>query len=184
MCSNLFFYVQEYRFWLQTCEHTVLHTTRTRGANPLPFGTTAHTRPPHNTHSQCKNPSIWHDNTHSRAGIELTSIRSSFAPLRRDLCLQLINIRVDLCCLQWVIHTLWPLIMTDTILCVYACMFRVRMCVHRWVRVRGSARGVYTQCMCVYVVTTRICNNHTHTPRPALLPLCVRCLENCHSHFR
>jgi len=143
-----------------------------------------HTRPPHNTHSQCKNPSGWHDNIHSRAVIELTNTRSSFAPLPRDLCLQLINIRVDLCYLQWAIHTLRPLIMTDTILCVYACMLCERMCVNRCSRVRGSVREVYTQCMCVYMYTTRICHHRTHTQIPAILPLCVRCLEKCHSHFR
>jgi len=70
---------------------------------------------------------------------------------------------VGLCCLQWAIHTLRPLIMTDTILCVYACMFRVCMCVNRCVRVRGSVREVHTQCMCVYVYMTRTCNTHTHT---------------------
>jgi len=93
---------------------------------------------------------------------------------------RLIHFIWDLCCLQWAIHTLWPLIMTDAIPCVFC----ERMCVNPCVRVRGSVSGVHTQCMCVCMATTRICNNHTHTQIPVILPLCVRCLENCHSHFR
>ena len=69
---------------------------------------------------------------------------------------------VGLCCLQWAIHTLRPLIMTDMILCVYACVFRVCMWVNQCVRVRGSVREVHTQCTCVYVYMIRTCNTYTH----------------------
>jgi hypothetical protein len=91
---------------------------------------------------------------------------------------------VGLCCLQWAIHTLRPLIMTDMILCVYACVFRVCMCVDQCVRVRGSVREVHTQCTCVYVYMTRTCNTYTHTKITSILPHCVRGFENCHSHLR
>ena len=52
--------------------------------------------------------------------------------------------------------------MTETILCVYASMFDVCISVNRRARVRGSFREVYTQCMCVYVYTTRTCNMKLH----------------------